>query len=260
MYINNAIEVRDLSRDKTIPLYFRVAETLRGRIANQVYRAGSVLPSEKQLAKEFGVSLITIRKAMELLVREDLVTRKRGVGTTVSASNHGRLPIKLSGNFRDWFDSVSGKLQGLEAQVLEMGVVDCPERVARALGIPEGSAIWRMKRVRRFRGEAISYYVNYAPKELVELVKPSDFEKRSFLEVFQERFGVKLVRLEQMVEATVADMDVANILGVEFGAPLFFVENIYYTRKGCPIEVTHMFYRGDRYVYRASIPMIPEGC
>jgi len=167
-----------------------VAETLRGRILNQAYRPGSILPSEKELAKEFGVSLITIRKAMDLLVREDLVARRRGVGTRVLASNHGRLPIKLSGNFRDWFDSVSGKLQGLEAQVLEMGLVECPERVARALGVEEGAVVWRMKRVRRYKGEAISYYVNYGPKDLANLVTPSDFAKRSFLEVFQERFKV----------------------------------------------------------------------
>lgn len=248
-----------MGRETTIPLYFRVAETLRGRILNQAYRPGSILPSEKELAKEFGVSLITIRKAMDLLVREDLVARRRGVGTRVLASNHGRLPIKLSGNFRDWFDSVSGKLQGLEAHVLEMGLVECPERVARALGVEEGAVVWRMKRVRRYKGEAISYYVNYGPKDLANLVTPSDFAKRSFLEVFQERFKVKLARLEQMVEATVADMDVASILGVEFGSPLFFVENIYYTKKGRPIEVTHMFYRGDRYVYRASIDMLAGG-
>lgn len=236
-------------------MYYRVAETLRSRIESQYYRSGSLIPSERELALEFQVSLITVRKAMDLLVREGLVARKRGIGTWVLSGNYGRLPIKLSGNFRDWFDSVSGRLQRLEAQVLEVDVVECPEQIAKVLQIEGGAKVWRMRRVRKYRGEPISYYINYGPKELVNLVSASDFRKRSFLEVFQERTGIRLARIEQRVEATVADMDVSSILGVEFGSPLFFVENVYYSIEERPVEVTHMFYRGDRYVYRASIPM-----
>ncbi len=244
-----------MARENTIPMYFRVAETLRARIESRRYRPGELIPSEKEFSREFNVSLITIRKAMDLLVREGLVARKRGFGTWVLSSNHGRLPIKISGNFRDWFDSVSGRLQRLEAEVLEVGVVACPEQVARVLGLGEGEPIWRMKRVRKYKGEPISYYINYAPAELARLVSAGDFRKRSFLEVFQEKFGVRLGRIEQRVEATLADMDVSSILGVEFGSALFFVENVYYTLQDRPVEVTHMYYRGDRYVYRASIQM-----
>lgn len=247
-----------MAAQNAVPLYFRVAETLKGRIDSRHYRPGSIIPSEKELAAQFGVSVITIRKAMDLLVREGLICRKRGVGTWVLSSNHGRLPIKITGNFRDWFDSVSGRLQRLEAQVLEIQVVECPEHVARILGLSDTDPIWRMKRVRKYRGEPISYCVNYAPARLAGLVSAKDFRRRSFLEVFQERFGVRLLRIEQRVEATVADMDVSAILEVEFGAPLFFVENVYYASDEKPVEVTHMFYRGDRYVYRATIPMTEE--
>lgn len=248
-----------MARENTIPMYFRVAETLRSRIESRRYRPGELIPSEKELSREFNVSLITIRKAMELLVKEGLVARKRGLGTWVLSSNHGRLPIKLSGNFRDWFDSVSGRLQRLEAEVLEAGLADCPEQVARILGLQEGEPIWRMRRVRKHKGEPISYYINYASSELAGLVSAADFRKRSFLEVFQEKAGLRLKRLEQRVEATVADMDVSSILGVEFGSPLFFVENVYYTLQDRPVEVTHMYYRGDRYIYRASILMEQGG-
>lgn len=56
-----------------------------------------------------------------------------------------------------------------------------------------------------------------------------DFEKRSLIEVVQDRLNIKLSRIEQQVEATIADMDLASILRVLFGDPLFFVENIYYS-------------------------------
>mgnify|MGYP005834742905 CR=1 FL=1 len=247
-----------MAAQNAVPLYFRVAETIKGRIDSRRYRPGTIIPSEKALATEFGVSVITIRKAMDILAREGLVSRKRGVGTSVLFSNQGRLPIKITGNFRDWFDSVSGRLHRLEVQVLEIKVVDCPEQVARTLGLSDTDPVWRMKRVRKYRGEPISYYINYAPAQLAGLVSAKDFKSRSFLEVFQERFKVRLVRIEQKVEATVADMDVSGVLQVDFGVPLFFVENVYYASDDRPLEVTHMFYRGDRYVYRASIQMGQE--
>jgi GntR family transcriptional regulator len=90
-------------------------------------------------------------------------------------------------------------------------------------------------------------------------MKAGDFRRRSFIEVLQRRMGIRLSRMEQRVEATVADMDVSAILGVEFGAPLFFVENQYFAGEAPPVEVTHMYYRGDRYVYQTTIRLEEGG-
>ena len=68
-----------MARETTIPYYYRVAETLKGRIESRKYPPGDIVPSEKHLAEEFGVSNITIRKAMALLVEDGLVIRKRGI-------------------------------------------------------------------------------------------------------------------------------------------------------------------------------------
>lgn len=242
-----------MARETTIPYYYRVAETLKGRIESRKYPPGDIVPSEKHLAEQFGVSNITIRKAMALLVEDGLVIRKRGIGTRVISKQGERIPLKITGNFRDWVDSAVGQKQRLKVDVLEIAVSTCPQRIAKILSIALDSKIWQMKRVRKLNAEPISYYINHVPPELLTNVSAKDFEKGSFIEVFERCCGIKIAKIEQRVEATTADMDVSSILGAGFGDPLFFIENIYYTAELSPVEVTHMYFRGDRYIYKSDI-------
>jgi DNA-binding GntR family transcriptional regulator len=235
------------------PFYFRVAETLKGRIDSRKYHPGEIVPSEKELAREFGVSTITIKKAMHLLVDEGLVVRQRGVGTTVVRKEKEPVAIKLTGNFREWFDSVSGKFPKLEIDVLDVGTIPCPEHIRKRLAMPPRQDIWRMKRLRRFRNEPISYYINFAPPGIFDNIDQRVFEKRPFFEVLQEQFQNRITKIDQRVEAIVADMDVSSVLGIQFGEPLFYSEIIYFDNHDRPVEVTHLFLRGDRYVYRSVI-------
>jgi GntR family transcriptional regulator len=111
-----------------------------------------------------------------------------------------------------------------------------------------------MRRLRRHQGRAVSYFINYFPAVLGALAGDAVVE-RSFIEAFQHFTKTSLVRVDQRVEAAVADMGLAEILETDFGAPLFFVENEYFQEDGRAVLVTHMYYRGDAYVYTASIPL-----
>lgn len=240
------------------PLYFRVAETLKGRIDSRRYPPGEIIPSEKELARQFAVSTITIKKALQLLVDEGLVDRRRGIGTIVLRREKDPVAIKLTGNFREWFDSVSGKFPKLTVDVLETRVIPCPENIRKILALPPGQDIWRMKRIRRFRNEPISYYINYAEPKIFENLDKRLLKKKSFFEILQEKFHNRITKIDQQVEAIIADMDVAAILGIPFGAPIFFGEVIYYDDQSAPVEVSHLFLRGDRYVYRTVINLDEE--
>ena len=102
----------------------------------------------------------------------------------------------------------------------------------------------------------MSYYINYGRPELFsDKITIEEVRKSLFVDLFQERCQISLSKMEQRVKATVADMDLSGLLAINFGDPLFFVENVYYSTDGNPVEVTHMYYRGDRYVYDATIQL-----
>ena len=246
-----------MNREQVIPFYRQIANTLRGRISNGGYRPGDLIPSSVELEKAFQVSNITIRKAVRLLAEEGWVEGRRGVGTVVvDRPRAEKVDIRISGNFREWLDSASAKRFPIGQRVLDMGTVRCPDPVAAILGLDGFEDVWRLRRVRTIDGEPVSYHVNFGRPELLGHLRQDHFAGgRSFVEVFEEHCAVHLARMAQRVEATVADMDLADILAIAFGDPMFFVENTYFSGDGEALEVTHLYLRGDRYTYTASIDL-----
>lgn len=244
-----------MDKESVISYYYRIAMTLKERIRSGEYDRDEIIPSEKKLSKEFEVSEITIRKALDLLSNEGWVVRKRGIGTRVVGLEESRLPINVTGNFRDWFDTASGRYpRHLDVEVLDISISNCPNRIRKILSIPPEAKVWRMKRVRKLEGEPISYYINYAPQDLFDDVDKDAFYERTLFELLQEKCDFCIDKIDQRVEATSADLDVGAVLEMDFGDPIFYCENTYYVGDRA-LELSRIFYRGDRYVYHAVIDL-----
>jgi len=229
----------------------QIAETLKRRILESQYPVGSLIPTAKELEKEFDTSNITIRKALNRLVQEGYLIPKRGLGTQVAQQSDERVEIGLTGDFRSWIHTASGRKHRMGVKILDQDVVPCPPRICEILGLEEGKEVWRMRRIRTIKGRPISYFVNFGCKELLSKIRKKDVLERSFVEALQESCGIKLSRMRQRVQAIIADIDLSRVLEVEFGAPLFFVETTYFSQ-GRPVEVTDMYFRADRYLYTAT--------
>lgn len=243
-----------MSTMPSVPQYRQIADTLKARIANGTYRAGDRMPASGLLERMFEVSEITVRKSLQTLAREGWVTGKRGVGTIVS----DRVPqavvdIRLTGNFTEWLASAAAADHDIRQEVLGSSVEGCPDRVSEILEIPAGGTAWQMRRLRSIDDEPISYHVNFGRPDMARLIGEEDFRGNgNFVELLRERFSEPLERADQHVEARTADMDLAGLLGIGFGAPIFFVENVYVTVSGAAAAVTHLFLRADRYRYSAT--------
>lgn len=241
-----------------VPLYLKVAATIQSRIHSGIYQRGEWIPAAKDLALEFGVSSITIRKAVERLIQEGYLAARQGAGTRVTLPELKKMEIQISGDFREWFDSAWGRSPRLEIQFLDIVAIPPSQGIRTLLGASRDERVGRLRRLRRHQGHIVSYFINYFRLEHLRRLPRRKLTKRSFIEVFQESTRIRLKRAEQRVESIIAEMDLANLLDTEYGAPLFFVENIYYSNQDQPAVVTHMYYRGDCYMYRASISL-PEG-
>ena len=244
-----------MDQEKALPLYFKVAETIKFRILNNTYSPGERIPSAKELAEEFGVSNITIRKAVEHLSNEGFVNPKQGYGTLVAELNQEVVEIRITGNFREWLDSASEKTVGFCAEVLELVETEPHEKIRSIMGLSQDEKVARLKRIRRYNGKIVSYFENYFPAEYLPSIDTSVLTGTSFIETFQTSTKMSLSHMDQWVKAGIADFSMAGRLEVPFGSPLFCVENIYHAKEGGPVIVSLMFYRGDSYVYKATIPL-----
>lgn len=237
---------------QSIPLFVQIAETIKTRIVNHEYSPGDSIPSAREFEKAFKVSNITIRRAIEQLVREGYIIPRRGMRAQVAEQKNDMLEIEITGDFRTWVDSAIGRKLGITAEIIDRQVITCPQPIRELLALDTGEKVERIKRVRKLNGDPISYYVSYGPIHLFTKLSNRDVENNPFVDIFQQICQIKLKSMEQRVQASIADMDLAGILHVGFGFPLFFVQNVYYSDTDIPMAITHMYYRSDKYVYMAK--------
>jgi GntR family transcriptional regulator len=242
-----------MENELAIPYYLQVAETIRKRIVAGAYIKGGTIPSYQELEKEFDVSNITVRKAIETLVRDGIVERRRGVGMFVSQHDQKMITFELDGNFqrlRQSYDVIPWVVE-----VLEIGITSPPIRIQQIFSMEPEKKVWRMTKVRKYKDTIMSYYINYSDPRWCGKITREGGEKKRFTDLFSQKSGIRLVRLEQRVEAAVADLDLSSILKVSFGFPLLFVENIYYSDQNKPVALTQMYNRGDRHCYKTTAPL-----
>ncbi len=235
-----------------IPLFLQVAETIKTRIFNHEYGPGDSIPSAKELENEFKVSNITIRRAMDLLAKGGYVVSKRGRRAQVAHRKDAIVEIEIAGDFRTWIDSAVGSKFGVIAQIIDRQIISCPQPIADILVLDPAAKVERIKRIRKLKGKPVSYVINYGPSRLFTKLPNREIEKLSFVDAFQKGSKIKLKSMTQRVQASSADMDLAGLLQVDFGFPLFYVRNVYYADEGRPMVITQMYYRSDYYVYTAK--------
>jgi GntR family transcriptional regulator len=223
------------------PLFVQVAETLKARINNRTYKPGSPMPSARELEQELGVSNITIRKAMELLSSAGLVLPRRGARAVVADAQDKVREIEITSDYQHWAK--------VKAEVIDRVELDCPELLQDVLKVKSGQRIERIRRIRKLTGDSVSYYINYGPLGTFSNLPSQEIVKTSMVTTYQSYTGGAIDNVEQRLHAVTADMDLASILNVDFGFPLFFIENVYYKSDQTPLFVTHMYYRADRFVY-----------
>jgi len=217
---------------------------LKDSIVSGRIRPGSKLPGELKLADEHRVSRVTVRRAMESLTDEGLVSRKPGQGTivnerpigatvmTASVSNLMLNMVKLGENSR--------------VRLLEFSYVKPSELVRERLSIPGDERTQRSVRVRLSDDKPFSYLVTHVPESIALNYNEADLAAQPLF-VLLERSGVHVDHASQIISATLATKDIALALDVAVGSPLISLNRVVFDQNGCGVEHLTALYRPDRY-------------
>jgi len=237
-----------------IPLYYQVANVLRHRILDGVYHPGERIGSEMEMCREFGVSRVTLRRALAELERESLVVRRRSLGTFVSE----RLPNITSISFIGFLEDLLAQLRLEESRKVEVDQVSAPEKVGRALQLQPGETVARLERVRFLEGDPLAYTVNYLPLSIGSAITAEDLQEHPMTHLLERQLGVPLDEAIQTIHAVLATPELAEKLAVQEGAPLLLVERVAHAA-GRPVEYALTHYRADRYGYTVRLGRITRG-
>ncbi len=212
---------------------------------------GDAIPSERQLSSDFGVSRLTVRAALDDLVREGYLVRRHGSGTFVSEPK-----IAQELTMTSFTDDMRNRGLQPASKTLDLRVTPAGARLGRLLHVSPSEPVLIAVRLRLADGESMAIETIHIRASQVPGLTAADLETMSFYELLRERYGVVVVGGEQTIEPTVTDEDESNALGVPLHSPAFRFERVTLSQSGEIVEFVDSIYRGDRYrlVTALSIP------
>src|ERR1700752_3755790 len=231
-------------------LYARIETVLAGEITDGDLKIGDQLPTEDSLIARFGVSRITVRRAIQNLVSRGLVEIRRGKGTFVAAPKISQDLKELSGFVED-MHALGRKPT---ARVIGKEIVAANATVARQLALTRGERVARIRRVRLADGVPLSFDETYLPLEIGKKIITNNLKVEPIFSLLERKYDIPLIEAEYQLEAVAAEGEVALALRVKEGSPIFRIERTSFTAGNRPVDYEKLYYRGDlvRFVTRLA--------
>ena len=225
-----------------VSLYIQVRETLRQRIEQGILKPGERLPSEDELADQFGVSRMTVRQGIADLIDEGKLYRRRGVGTFVSQLHIERDHNRLTSFF------ATAEAEGFDAKirVLKQEVVSAKLMVAQSLALREGEPVIYIQTLRLINGMSVTLHDEFVPYKLCPDLLYEDLTLKLSWEAIED-YGYPVKHVVQKLEAKPADERIAGLLEMEEGTPVLYKQRTILAEDGTPVEFALCYNRGDRY-------------
>jgi len=239
-----ADKIGGLAEDSAAPLYRQLHDLLRSAIESQSLKPEEALPPEREIALDFSISRITVRKALDGLVADGLLVRKQGAGTFVGGRVEKQFS-KLSSFSEDM--ATRGRTARSEWISQQEGAVSPDESLT--LGLSPGARIYRFHRIRFADEQPMALEYSAIPGWGLPGLEAVDASLYTALDAA----GHRPVRALQRLRAVLFDADQAKLLHVDVGAPGLFIERRGFLEDGRAIEMTHSWYRGDAYDFVAEL-------
>ncbi len=244
-----------IDHQSPIPYYVQVKDVIRERIKNGTWQVNDQLPSEAELCETFDVSRTVIRQALQELIHDGLIVRRKGKGSFVATKKISEsLVQKLTGFYHDMVD------QGYTpvTRVLSQGIVPASEEVAGHLGIAIGVPVIEIVRQRFVENTPILVVTTYLPYALCPKLINDDLSNQSLYALLESKYKLYISHGRRTIQAVPADGTEAQLLEVNKGAPLFRLDSTSYLSDDTPVEYYFAYHRGDRSQFEVELIRVRE--
>jgi len=237
-----------IDHDSHVPLHVQVEQLLRELIQKKEYRRGKLLPGEEEMSKKLGISRNTFRAAMNKLVYEGLVVRKKGVGTKVN--NHVvRTQLTAWSSFTREMNSKGIPFHDIEKRVSWEAA--SPE-IARYLEIAEGVEVSRLERLRGESDYPVVLFVSYFHPR-VGINKEETFDGPLY-QLLEEKYHTVPRLSKEEISAILPNESLRERLEIGLAeVPILLRKRVVCDAAERPIEFCYVYYRADKFVYQINI-------
>jgi GntR family transcriptional regulator len=243
-----------------LPKYHQIYLLLCEQLAEGRFADG--LPGEFALMEEFGVARVTVRRALEKMAAEGLISREPGRGTRPIRVPAASIAQGASGGHGVQRANLGGLLENLvsmglrtSVKVIDVQTVTASASVAAALQLQPGDAVQKAVRVRSTREGPLSHITTYVPADVARQFGRRELARKPIL-VLLEEAGVQVGRAHQTITARLADATLAQHLDVSVGSALLAVRRLVFDANERPVQWLHGLYRPDRYAYEMQLSRV----
>lgn len=236
-------ELFRIDSESKLPLYDQIERNLRDLIINGRLQPGQMMPAEWDLSALYGVSRLTVRRALESLVRQNWLERKHGVGTFVRQPTIASIAdSKLS--FTEQMRAIGRKPS---SQLIRQRIIPATAKIARAIHMQEGESIFEITRVRLADDVPILLETSCLSHERFPSLEERSWSKNdSLYKILSEEYGVIVTGLDHTLKPVLLTGAEARQLQTKAGTPALLSEIVAFTRDGIPVEYSWSLSNGDK--------------
>ena len=226
-----------------VPRYHQIAQVLRERIRSGSISPGERLDNQRRLAEDFGVTLMTLRQALEVLEREGLITRRHGLGTFVAPPSVDYDIL----HFRAFAGDLTAVGEKVATRFLRTQRARADRHAARELGLDAGARVFVLERLRLVDGHPTSFQASHLPESIGEEVAKADLAVTPLRQVLAFKLGIEITAARETVSAETLPAREARELGCAPGVPCFRSDRVSTDAESHPIVYDRVFIPGDRF-------------
>ncbi|OGK87707.1 MAG: hypothetical protein A2X51_08110 [Candidatus Rokubacteria bacterium GWC2_70_24] len=226
-----------------VPRYHQIAQTLRERILGGRLAPGTRLDNQRQLAREFSVTLMTLRQALDVLDRDGLIARRHGLGTFIASPSVDYDILQL----QTFAGDLSAQGEDVVTRFLRSSFAPADRRAARELGCRMGQRVFVLERLRLVGGRPMSFQASYVTAALGEELSKANLEVTPLRQALSFKLGIEIATARETVSAVPLEGRAARALGCRPGIPSFRSDRMSLAADGTPIVYDRVFIPGDRF-------------
>jgi GntR family transcriptional regulator len=232
------------------PLYKEIKIRITRSLAAGEWKPGEAIPSESRLAKQFNVSIGTIRKAIDDLVAERILLRQQGRGTFVATHTENRTLF--------YFFHIVGKDGNRELPVSEMLSFDKGKADAKneaPLKVARGTKVFHIQNLLKLAGNPVIFDDIAMPAALFPDLDEGIFSNRdgTIYGLYQARYGINVIRISERLSAANPPPQVAAVLRLRVAAPVLVIRRVAYTYNDIPVEYRVSWVNTENHEYLSDL-------
>ena len=229
--------------------YEKIAFDIKEDILSEKYKSNEQLPFEKELCEKYNVSKMTVKKALDLLVNDGLIIKRRGSGTFVKDITEKEIQRIIE---KKQFSGLTTTSIGhkVTSKVLEFKIINATKEIADILKIEEDEFIYFVHRVRYVDDKAVVIEKTYIPLNLIPGMKLADV-KKSIYGYIKDKLGLNIQSAHSTVRAMKSDELDRKYLNLEKDEPILEVERVAYLDNGKVFEYSFSRHRYDKFEFKS---------